>query len=322
MKNLRDPNAARGRFPHACAALLAALTLAQASAAPAAAPIDLPPLWESGDGEQHVGKIIWHELATPDLEAAKAFYGALFGWTFRDVDAAAAPGDGAAPRPARYTIAVQDGQFVAGIVRRSAPATPAVQPAWLSFFCVEDVDAARRSAEAHGAKVLVEPRSYGRRGRQAILADPQGAVFAILASHTGAAPDVLAAPGQWIWGSLLVRDADKDAAFYQDLFGYEVYEMPSPDGREHVVLANDDLARASVNDMPDDSPRRHPHWLGLVRVIDVAAAAARVRTLGGRVLVEPHEDRHGGQLAVVADPQGAVLGLMDWADLMTPGGAQ
>jgi len=33
--------------------------------------------------EQHVGKVIWLDLATPDPEIAKRFYGAMFGWTFR-----------------------------------------------------------------------------------------------------------------------------------------------------------------------------------------------------------------------------------------------
>jgi predicted enzyme related to lactoylglutathione lyase len=177
-------------------------------------------------------------------------------------------------------------------------------------------------ALAHGAKILAEPRSYGRRGRQAILADPQGAVFAILASSSGDTPDVLAAPGEWIWSSLLVRDPDKDTAFYQSLLGYEVYDLPSADGREHVILSSDDFARASVNAMPDDSTHRHPHWLNFVRVLHAADAAAKAVALGGRVLVEPHTDRHGGQVAVVADPQGAPFGLMEWSEIAEQGSAK
>jgi hypothetical protein len=41
---------------------------------------------------------------------------------------------------------------------------------------------------------------------------------------------------------------------------------------------------------------------------------AKVVQSGGRVLVEPHVDRHGGQVAVVADPAGAPFGLMEWTD--------
>jgi predicted enzyme related to lactoylglutathione lyase len=298
------------QYPRWIASLIGGLLAANALAAP----MDLPPIWDAGGGEQHVGKIVWRELVTPDLKAAEDFYGSLFGWTFRDVAGAAA----AADTEHRYAIALLEGRPVAGLVQRAAPAGTPVQPAWLSFFSVADVDESRRSAQTQGAQVLAEPRDYGRRGREAILRDPQGAVFGILASRTGGAPDEMAEPGDWIWASLLVRDADKDAAFYQALFGYEVFDMPSPDGLEHVVLSSDDLARASVNDMPDRSSRRHPHWLGFVRVFDVGAMAARAHAMGGRVLVEPRADRHGGQLAVVADPQGAVVGLMDWSESDAP----
>jgi predicted enzyme related to lactoylglutathione lyase len=41
---------------------------------------------------------------------------------------------------------------------------------------------------------------------------------------------------------------------------------------------------------------------------------AKVAALGGRVLVEPRIDRHGGKVAVVADPLGAAFGLLEWSD--------
>ena len=51
-------------------------------------------------------------------------------------------------------------------------------------------------------------------------------MFAVLASTSGDPPDVLAAPGEWIWSSLITSDADADAAFYQALFDYEVFDLP------------------------------------------------------------------------------------------------
>ena len=50
--------------------------------------------------------------------------------------------------------------------------------------------------------------------------------------------------------------------------------------------------------LPADSMRRRPHWLNFVRVTDAADAAKKAVVLGGRVLVEPRIDRHGGHLAV------------------------
>lgn len=119
-----------------------------------------------------------------------------------------------------------------------------------------------------------------------------------------------------------MRDADAEAAFYQNVLGYDVFDLPSDDGRDHAILSTDDFARASVNSMPADSARRHPHWINFVRVLDVSDAAAKALTLGGRVLVEPHADRHGGRLAIIADPQGAPFGVMEWSETDEQGGAK
>lgn len=73
-------------------------------------------------------------------------------------------------------------------------------------------------------------------------------------------------------------------------------------------------ARASVNALPADASKLHPHWLDFVRVISTTETVARVEALGGRVLVEPYRDRHGGLVAVVADPAGAPFGLLEWTD--------
>jgi uncharacterized protein len=286
-----------------CAVLLYATCVATVMAAP----FELPPLVQPASTEHHVGKVIWVELVTPDLAGAKQFYSGLFGWTFRDIH-----GD-----KIDYAVALLDGRPVGGLLQRLVPRGEHRQPAWLAFIAVPDVDAAKRTALQHGAKVVFEPRSFPQRGRQAVFADPQGAVFAVLASSSGDPADVLAAPGEWIWSSLQTKNPDTDAAFYQTLFGYDVFDVPSDDGKEHVILSSDDYARASVNPLPGKASHRHPHWLNFVRVVDAAAVAAKAVALGGRVLVEPHTDRHGGKVAVVADPKGAPFGLMEWSDTDT-----
>jgi hypothetical protein len=269
-----------------------------------AASNEFPPLNDAASSEHHVGKVIWVDLATPDLAAAEHFYGGLFGWTFRESHIGRID----------YVVALLDGRPVAGLLQKAMPHGEHRQPAWLTFIAVSDIDAALRTAQSNGAKILAQARDFPNRGRQAVLADPQGAVFAMLASSSGDPPDFLAAPGEWIWSSLLASDPDKDAAFYQALFGYDVFDLPSDDGFEHVVLSTDNLSRAGINAMPHDSFRRHPHWLNFIRVVDAADAVAHAVVLGGRVLVEPRIDRHGGKVAVVADPTGAPVGLMEWSD--------
>lgn len=287
-----------------CHAVLAALLGLACTASVFAAPPPLPALVEPASQEHHVGKVIFVELVTPDIDAAKHFYAELFGWSFRDFQ----------DRGSRYAGAYLDGHLVAGLIHKAVPAGEKRQPAWLTFIAVRDVDAAKKVALQHGAKVLLEPRSLPDRGREAVFADPQGAVFAVLASSSGDPSDVLPAPGEWIWSSLITRDPDSDAAFYQTLFDYEVFDLPADEGSRHLLLAADDYARASANTLPANRPRAHPHWLNYIHVDDAVKMTAKVVALGGRVLVEPRVDRHGGQVAVVADPFGAPFGLLEWTD--------
>jgi uncharacterized protein len=293
---------------------LAALCLLQimAGAAIAAPTFVLPPLVQPASTEHHPGKVIWADLVTPDIAAAKHFYGELFGWTFKDVHTGASD----------YSVALLDGNPVGGLFQRGMRPGEQRQPAWLTFISVADVAATGRNIVAHGGKLLAPMRSYPDRGRQAVFADPQGAVFAVLQSSSGDPEDVLAAPGEWIWSSVLARDPDADAAFYQNVFGYEVFEIPGDDGSTNLLLSTDDYARASLNALPTDAAKRHPHWLNFVRVTSATDTAARAEALGGRVLVKPFTDRHGGLVAVVADPAGAPFGLLEWTDTDSKQGAK
>jgi hypothetical protein len=284
---------------------LLAACLGIASVAPSmAAPPEMPALAEPASQEHHPGKVVFVELVTPDLAAAEQFYAGVFGWTFQDSQGG----------KMAYAEALLDGRQIAGLIQREVPAGQHRQPAWLTFIAVGDVDAATNLAVQHGAKILFAPKNIPDRGREAVFADPQGAVFAVLASSSGDPPDVLAAPGEWIWSSLITSDPDTGAAFYQTLFDYEVFDLPTDEGAQHLLLASDNYARASVNPPPADRSNIHPHWLNYLRVDDADKVVAKLVALGGSVLVAPRVDRHGGKVAVVADPQGAAFGLLEWPD--------
>jgi predicted enzyme related to lactoylglutathione lyase len=283
--------------------LISALILGNAALA-RGADFQLPALNSPPSAEHHAGKMIWADLVTPDLATAEKFYGGLFGWTFQPIHA----GD------INYAVAMLDGRPIGGLVQKAIPAGQHQQSAWLTFLATNDLEGVKKLAVSHGAKVLSDIKSYPMRGRQCVLSDPEGAVFALLASSSGDTPDYLVGTGDWIWSSLHAKDAGAEAAFYQNLLGYDVFDLPSDDGLEHLILSTDDYARASANDLEQGSARRHSHWLNFVRVENAAQSAAKAVAMGGRVLVEPRVDRHGGMLAVVADPAGAPVGLMEWSE--------
>jgi uncharacterized protein len=118
------------------------------------------------------GALSWNELNTRDLGAAKAFYGAVFGWTFEDNDMG---------EMGSYTSINLDGGMVGGMLDMAARGVPSEVPAhWQVYFAVEDTDATVERAKGGGGTVMVEPLDIPA-GRFAILTDPHGASFAVIA---------------------------------------------------------------------------------------------------------------------------------------------
>jgi predicted enzyme related to lactoylglutathione lyase len=128
------------------------------------------------------GALAWNELNTRDLEGAKAFYGAVFGWTFEDNDMGEA---------GTYTTILHgdglDGEIlkvrspVGGILNMTERGVPDEIPAhWQVYFAVEDTDATVAQATERGGSVMVPPMEVPA-GRFSILVDPHGASFAAIA---------------------------------------------------------------------------------------------------------------------------------------------
>ncbi|TBW39200.1 VOC family protein [Siculibacillus lacustris] len=116
------------------------------------------------------GTIIWNELMTSDVEAAKAFYGAVLGWTFETVDSAVGP----------YTLARRPGEPrpVAGFMPWAA-ATPGAED-WFAYAGVDDVAAAVAAVRAAGGTVHRDVFDIAGVGTFAIVADPVGAVIGLM----------------------------------------------------------------------------------------------------------------------------------------------
>jgi predicted enzyme related to lactoylglutathione lyase len=121
-------------------------------------------------------------------------------------------------------------------------------------------------------------------------------------------------PGRWIWSTVLAHDLRADSAFYQATLGYTIDVLPTDQGLKQVVLESGGYARATLNELPDEASGLHSRWINFVRVEDVPDTVAKAVALGGRTLVTPQIDRHGGRIAVMADPQGAWFGVMEWPD--------
>jgi predicted enzyme related to lactoylglutathione lyase len=131
-------------------------------------------VWQPGDhkGAQLVnepGSFSWNELNTRDVDGAKAFYTAVFGW------GAVTHSEGPMP----YTEFKLADQSIAGMMPMPPMVPAGVPPHWLVYFAVDDADAAVAKAQELGGSVRMGPMDVPV-GRFAILADPQGATFAAI----------------------------------------------------------------------------------------------------------------------------------------------
>ena len=116
-----------------------------------------------------VGALCWNELATSDLERAKAFFTQLLGWEYETDEGG-------------YVSIMNAGRLNGGM-RVQLEQERGVPPSWLPYFTVQEAeDAARRAAEL-GARPLV-PITESHAGRFTVLADPQGAAFALFEGDT------------------------------------------------------------------------------------------------------------------------------------------
>jgi predicted enzyme related to lactoylglutathione lyase len=116
------------------------------------------------------GNFVWHELYTPDVEAAKAFYAATAGWTFEGTPV---------PHQNRTNwIAKAGDKPVAGILDMRGIVADTDSPRWLSYLEVDDVDQMVAGVQSRGGKIVRGPLDVPDFGRIAIGADPTGAEMA------------------------------------------------------------------------------------------------------------------------------------------------
>jgi predicted enzyme related to lactoylglutathione lyase len=267
------------------------------------APFEVPAISDPLNDQHLVGKVIWRDLETTDLDGSKRFYQALLGWDYRDYRA----------NGVVYTVALANGIPVAGLERRPIVRETERPAAWLLFFSVADVDATFRLALSAHAQVLSEPVDKPLRGREARLTDPEGAVFAIVNSSSGDPPDGPNAGSVEMWGtpSLMANDPATEAVFYQTVFGYVVIGAPTDHGFERIRLQSAGQERATVDRLHPGTDSLRPQWISYARVPDIAETVQLAVKLGGRVLLAAHPAPNQAIAAILEDPTGAAFGVFE-----------
>ncbi len=243
------------------------------------------------------GTFSWTDLTTTDQEAAKAFYGALFGWEATDNPV----GDGMV-----YSMMSIDSKHVAAISFQPQQQREAgAPPLWNSYITVESADDALERAKQLGATVHAPAFDVMDAGRMGVVQDPQGAFFLVWEPKENIGADLVNAHGALSWNDLASPDLDASTGFYRELFGWQVEPLEGSETPYMMIKNGDGRMNGGMRPL---SPPEPPHWLVYFGVDDLDAGMAKVSELGGAHIFGPIAIGPG-KIAVVQDPQGAVFAL-------------
>lgn len=246
------------------------------------------------------GRFVWHELTTNDPDAAARFYPGLTGWKVEAWD----------QNPA-YRLWTMNGEPMGGLMALPEDARRSgAPPSWLTYIGVPDVDASTRQATSLGARVIVAPQTIPV-GRFAVLADAQGAVFALYRPSQEPLRGDDAAVGDFSWHELATSDPKAAQEFYRALFGWEhasSFEMGPGDTYWMFKRGGGTKTLGGIyRKRPEMSAP--PNWLCYVRVPNADKAAAAATRAGGKVLIGPLDVPGGDRIAMCLDPQGAMFAV-------------
>ena len=256
--------------------------------------------------EKHApGSFCWFELGTSDQNAAKKFYGSLFGWASEDFPMGPA---------GVYTIFRLGGRDVGATYTLNAQQQPGVPPHWMVYVSVGSADDAAKKAASLGGKVCAPPFDVMDKGRMAVVQDPAGAAFSIWQPKSSAGTTVTGVGGTACWVDISTPDPESAKKFYGGLFGWKFTEDTDDDPPSgYIHIQNGEEFIGGIPPAKFRDPHAPPHWLAYFQVDDFDASTAKATQLGGRFLMPPTFMENVGHIAVVADPQGAVFALFKLA---------
>lgn len=247
-----------------------------------------------------LGRPVWYELVTNDVEGAKQFYQPVIGWT---VSAFAH-----APSDAPYHVwMAKDNQAGGGLM--TIPPGMNWPPHWVWYVGTRELEKTVAAAEKLGAKPLSDYIDVPTVGRLRVMLDPQGAMFALFQPVSGEErPETAPTEGHTAWHELHTTDAEAAMSFYSTLFGWTPAEPMDmgPMGRYYVFARTFPIG--GMMNKPKEMAQMPSSWGLYFEVADTDAAARRVTQHGGKILNGPM-DVPGGRIVNCIDPQGAAFSL-------------
>lgn len=233
----------------------------------------------------------WVDLATTDVEGAKAFYGKVFGWSYESI-----PGG-----EMQYETASLGKGPLAGIMPQPDEMKQmGAPPAWTTYVTVKDVDATAAAAREAGGTILAEPMDVMGMLRMAVVQDPTGGVIGVWKNDDSSGAAIVNEPGAFTWADLVTDDVATAGDFYSSVLGWGTMDMADPEGNRSKIFTVGEAPIASTRSMQGVPT----HWGIYFACADADETARAVTDSGGSLWMEPF-DTPPGRMFAASDPAGA-----------------
>ncbi|UKY50870.1 VOC family protein [Streptomyces inhibens] len=245
---------------------------------------------------QPLGTPTWIDLAVPDLDRAKVFYRALFGWEYAERSTATGP----------FTMCLLRGRRVAAL-RAASAADVEGESWWHMYLATDDCDATAKRITDGGGTLLAPPSDVADLGRTAVVADPVGARFSLWQGRTLPGCELVNEPCTLVRNDLVAPAPGPARRFYTGAFDFtldgndtlppdfDFTFLRRPDGHEVGGVFGDPAAPAA-------------RWQTVFEVADTDDLVARAVAAGGTAGTP--SDLPYGRIAEITDPFGTVFNVI------------
>jgi len=114
----------------------------------------------------------------------------------------------------------------------------------------------------------------------------------------------------FIWHELVTSDQNKSGIFFTELLGWTKTEVDAGKFGTYTLFQKNGQDVAGMMNHTPKTPGKESYWHSYIKVDDVDLCAESASSLGGKVLVPPHDVPDVGRICIVEDPTGAIAHLM------------
>lgn len=252
--------------------------------------------------KKHIpGTFCWLELGTTDTDAAKKYYGKLFGWQAEDQPSI---------NGAVYTMFLLNDKPVAAVYKlNDEQQQMQIPPHWMSYVSTDNAEQVLQKVQESGGRVIMEAFPVQEFGKLGVFQDIEGAIISVWEPREHIGSSYKNIPGALSWTENACRDLNKTRAFYEKVFGWSSEKKDMGD-MEYTVFRIEEEAVAGQYEMPEEMQDIPSHWLPYFLVKNAEETIKAAEEMKSAILMPNTYAEGVGYFAVIQDPQGAVFGII------------